>query len=86
MADAASSGARVGAGAGGGLDLDRWLETLRKGEHLPEDAMHALCHHVRPRPRSSPSPASPSPRGRPTPSLPVAASASHGADVRSRVR
>ena len=90
MADAASSGARVGAGAGGGLDLDRWLETLRKGEHLPEDAMHALCHHVRPRPRSSPSPASPSPRGRPPPSLPVAASASarrrSGADVRSRVR
>ena len=81
MADAASSGA----GAGGGLDLDRWLETLRKGEHLPEDAMHALCHHVRPRPRSSPSP-----RGRPPPSLPVAASASarrrSGADVRSRVR
>ena len=35
MADAASSGAGAGAGAGGVLDLDRWIETLRKGEHLP---------------------------------------------------
>ena len=79
MADAASSGAGAGAGAGGVLDLDRWIETLRKGEHLPEDAMHALCHHVSPRPRSSPTPGKPLARraaAPPPPATPVAASAS----------
>ena len=79
MADAASSGAGAGAGAGGVLDLDRWIETLRKGEHLPEDAMHALCHHVRPRPPLLPHPRqAPRPQGRcpPPGCLPVAASAS----------